>query len=84
MPTGKLERPYEPYPLRPEACDRARLPESFQREIERERKVWAEGDDELFEDKMQQLVAQWREQQAQATKLDATIAVNLKELGYGN
>ena len=42
-----------------------------------------EDDGEPFEDKMQRLVAQLREQQSEAKKLDATIAANLKELGYG-
>uniref|UniRef100_UPI00131C3A7E N-6 DNA methylase n=1 Tax=Rectinema subterraneum TaxID=2653714 RepID=UPI00131C3A7E len=42
-----------------------------------------EDDDEPFEEKMQRLVAQWREQKAEAAKLDAAIATNLKELGYG-
>jgi type I restriction enzyme M protein len=42
-----------------------------------------EDDGEPFEEKMQRLVAQWREQQAEAAKLDAAIATNLKELGYG-
>ncbi len=42
-----------------------------------------EEDDEPFEQKMQRLVAQLREQQAEAAKLDAAIAANLKELGYG-
>ena len=42
-----------------------------------------EDDGELFEDKMKRLVAQLREQQAEAAKLDAAIAANLKELGYG-
>jgi len=32
---------------------------------------------------MKRLVAQLREQQAEAAKLDAAITVNLKELGYG-
>ncbi len=31
---------------------------------------------------MARLVAQLREQQAEAAKLDAAIAANLKELGY--
>ena len=31
---------------------------------------------------MKRLVAQLREQQAKAAKLDAAIAANLKELGY--
>jgi type I restriction enzyme M protein len=43
----------------------------------------AEDDGEPFGEKMQRLVAQLREQQAEAAKLDAAIAVNLKELGYG-
>ncbi|OPY75369.1 MAG: Type I restriction enzyme EcoKI M protein [Syntrophorhabdus sp. PtaU1.Bin153] len=42
-----------------------------------------EEDDEPFEEKMQRLVAQLREQQAEAAKLDAAIAKNLEELGYG-
>jgi len=42
-----------------------------------------EEDDEPFEEKMQRLVAQLREQQAEAAKLDAAIAKNLGELGYG-
>ena len=42
-----------------------------------------EEDDEPFEEKMGRLVAQWREQQAEAAKLDAIIAANLKDLGYG-
>jgi len=43
-----------------------------------------EDDGEPFEDKMRRLVAQLREQQAKTVKLDASIAANLKELGYGN
>ncbi len=42
-----------------------------------------EDDGELFEEKMQRLVATMREEQAEAAKLDAVIAANLKELGYG-
>ncbi len=42
-----------------------------------------EDDGEPFQEKMQRLVATLREQQAEAAKLDATIAANLKELGYG-
>jgi len=41
-----------------------------------------EDDDEPFKEKMARLVAQLREQQAEAAKLDAAIATNLKELGY--
>ena len=43
----------------------------------------AEDDGEPFEEKMQRLTATLREQQAEAAKLDAAIAANLKELGYG-
>ncbi len=42
-----------------------------------------QDDGEPFEEKMQRLAAQLREQQAEAAKLDAAIAANLKELGYG-
>jgi len=42
-----------------------------------------EDDGEPFEEKMQRLAAQWREQQAEAKKLDALIEANLKGLGYG-
>jgi type I restriction enzyme M protein len=42
-----------------------------------------EDDGEPFEEKMKRLTAMLREQQAEAAKLDAAIAANLKELGYG-
>jgi type I restriction enzyme M protein len=42
-----------------------------------------EGDGEPFDEKMKRLTATLREQQAEAAKLDAAIAVNLKDLGYG-
>jgi type I restriction enzyme M protein len=42
-----------------------------------------EDDGEPFEQKMKRLVAQLREQQAEAAKLDAFIGANLKEFGYG-
>jgi type I restriction enzyme M protein len=42
-----------------------------------------EDDDEPFEEKMQRLTATLRQQQAEAANLDAAIATNLKELGYG-
>jgi type I restriction enzyme M protein len=42
-----------------------------------------EDDGEPFEEKMKRLTATLRAQQAEAVKLDATIAANLKELGYG-
>jgi type I restriction enzyme M protein len=41
-----------------------------------------EDDAEPFDQKMRRLVAQLREQQAEAAKLDAAITSNLKELGY--
>ena len=40
-------------------------------------------DTEPFENKMQRLVAQLRKQQADARKMDAAIAENLKRLGFG-
>ena len=42
-----------------------------------------EDDGEPFAAKMARLAAQWREQQAEAVKLDAAIAANLEALGYG-
>jgi len=42
-----------------------------------------EDDGEPFDEKMQRLVAQLREQQAEAARLDAAIAKNLEALGYG-
>jgi type I restriction enzyme M protein len=42
-----------------------------------------EDDGEEFDEKMKRLAATLREQQAEAKKLDAAIAANLKELGYG-
>ena len=43
----------------------------------------AEDEGEPFEDKMKRLTATLREHQAEGAKLDAAIAANLKELGYG-
>ena len=40
-------------------------------------------DGEPFEEKMARLTAQWREQQAEAKRLDATMEENLKSLGFG-
>ena len=40
-------------------------------------------DDEPFEAKMTRLAAEWREQQAEARKLDRRIAKNLAALGFG-
>ena len=42
-----------------------------------------EDDGEPFEEKMKRFSDQWREQQAEARKMDAAIEANLKELGYG-
>jgi type I restriction enzyme M protein len=42
-----------------------------------------EDDGEPFEEKMQRLSAQWREQQQEAARLDAAIEANLREIGYG-
>jgi type I restriction enzyme M protein len=42
-----------------------------------------EDDGEPFEEKMRRLTATLRDQQAEAVKLDAAIAANLKGLGYG-
>jgi type I restriction enzyme M protein len=42
-----------------------------------------EDDGEPFEEKMTRLSALWREQRAEAARLDAAIEANLKELGYG-
>jgi type I restriction enzyme M protein len=42
-----------------------------------------EDDGESFEEKMARLVAALRQQQADTARLDAAIAANLKELGYG-
>jgi len=41
-----------------------------------------EEDEEPFEQKMQRLVAQLREQRAEAAKLDEAIVQNLKALGF--
>ena len=41
------------------------------------------ADRELVEQKRRRLTAALRKQQAEAAKLDAAIAANLKELGYG-
>ena len=42
-----------------------------------------EDDGEPFADKMARLSGQWREQQAEAARLDAAIAENLAKLGFG-
>jgi type I restriction enzyme M protein len=45
---------------------------------------YIDGDAEPFEDKMKRLAAALQKQIAEAAKLDAAIATNLKELGYGD
>ena len=42
-----------------------------------------DDDHEPFEDKMRRLVIQWREQQAEAGRLDAEIDKNFAALGFG-
>jgi len=42
-----------------------------------------EDDSEPFEEKMQRIVAQWREQQAEALRLDEAIWKNLEEVKNG-
>jgi len=42
-----------------------------------------EDDGEPFAEKMARLAAQWRQQRAEAARLDAAIEANLRELGYG-
>ena len=41
-------------------------------------------DAEPFEEKMERLAKQWREQQTEARRLDAAIEENLARLGFGN
>ena len=43
-----------------------------------------EEDDEPFEDKMRRLVVQWREQQAEAARLDIEIEKNFETLGFSD
>jgi type I restriction enzyme M protein len=43
-----------------------------------------EDDGEPFAEKMKRLTATLREQQAEGAKLDAAIAANLEELGFGS
>ena len=41
-----------------------------------------EDDGEPFDEKMTRLAAQWREQRAEAARLDAAIETNLDSLGF--
>ena len=43
-----------------------------------------EDDGEPFEEKMAKLAAQWRNQQAEAQRLDTEIEANLERLGFGS
>ena len=43
-----------------------------------------EDDGETFEEKMERLVAELREQQVEAAKLDVAIESNLERLGFGS
>jgi type I restriction enzyme M protein len=43
----------------------------------------AQEDAGPFDEKMRRLTATLRQQQAEAARLDAAIAANLRELGYG-
>ena len=43
-----------------------------------------EDDGEPFAEKMNRLAAQWREQRAEAARLDKAIAANLARLGFGD
>lgn len=47
-------------------------------------KLWRMADSVPFAEKMAQLTAQWREQQAEARRLDDAIADNLARLGFGD
>jgi type I restriction enzyme M protein len=42
-----------------------------------------EDDGEPFEEKMERLIAQIRDEQAEAAKLDEAIAENLRVFGFG-
>ena len=42
-----------------------------------------DDDGEPFQEKMDRLTAQWREQQAEGQQLDSAIAENLERLGFG-
>ncbi len=42
-----------------------------------------EEDGEPFEEKMKRLAGEWRDQQAQARRLDAAVEENLRTLGFG-
>ena len=57
--------------------------DSFRRLVQMYGSVVMGVDDEPFEEKMRGLTVKLREQQAEAAKLDAAIAANLQELGYG-
>jgi len=85
---GKGAAALRPYEDIPGCCKRATLDEVRKHSyvLTPGRYVGAEikdEDDEPFAEKMQRLVAELRAQQAEAARLDAAIARNLEELGYG-
>ncbi|WP_448384714.1 hypothetical protein [Desulfosoma sp.] len=66
----------------------SRLKQHFVQE-NKDRSIYAgaeaqEGGGEPFEEKIKRLVAQLREKQAEAARLDEAIWKTLKELGYGD
>lgn len=79
---------YEEFKSRAEAVERERELKTsagrrwLKRAIAEGRARQAGG--EPFEEKMTRLTAQWREQQAEARRLDAEIEKNLKALGFGD
>ena len=86
-PTRPCDNPTRPYQDIPGFCKSATLEEvrKHGHVLTPGRYVGAEAqadDGEPFEEKMKRLVAQLREQQAEAAKLDAAIAANLRELGF--
>jgi type I restriction enzyme M protein len=85
---GRGEGPGSPYVDVPGFCKSATLDDirKHGHVLTPGRYVGAEAqeeDGEPFEQKIKRLVAQLREQQAEAAKLDAAIVANLRELGYG-
>ncbi len=53
------------------------------RMVDRTHREFEGEDSEPYEQKMKRPTAQWREQRAEAARLDAVIAANLEELGFG-
>ena len=81
------EKGLEPYADLPGFCKSATLEEGRKHGhvLTHGRYVGAEpqpADGEPFEEKMARLAAQWRQQQAEARRLDAAIETNLEMLGF--